>query len=114
LNYTADQVFNALSYQLEERMTFVKPTDRWVAECLFSLAILQANFYSIRDGLSILGLAEHYGFPDLAQLTNQRQKFERSLMLGEVQHWALLILGSIAAIAAVVYVFRRLAELLAP
>jgi tetratricopeptide (TPR) repeat protein len=110
--HKAADVFTALAYQLEERMTFVKPKDRWVSECLYSLAILQAHFYSIQDALRILALAEQYGFPDVEQLRSQRQQFERSIWIGEVQYWGLIVVGSLAGISAIIYCYRKLADLL--
>lgn len=112
VEHKAADVFTALAYQLEERMTFVKPKDRWVSECLYSLAILQAHFFSIQDALSILTLAEKYGFPDVEQLKSQRQQFERSLWIGEVQYWGLIVVGGLVGISAIIYGYRKLADLL--
>lgn len=108
---TAGEVFEALSFQLEERMVFVKPKDRWVAECLFSAAMLQASFYSAEDGLRLLSLAEQYGFPDAAALAAQRSRFQRSLWMGEVQFWVLLAAGGGAGIWLILAVIRRVRDL---
>lgn len=108
---TSGEVFDALSFQLGERMVFVKPKDRWVAECLFSAAVLQASFYSVEDGLRLLSLAEEYGFPDAAALSTQRNRFQRSLWMGEVQYWALLVGGGAAGIWLILTVFRKVRDL---
>lgn len=108
---TAGEVFDALSFQLGERMVFVKPKDRWVAECLFSAALLQASFYSVEDGLRLLSLAEEYGFPDAAALSTQRNRFQRSLWMGEVQYWALLVGGGAAGIWLILTVVRKVRDL---
>ncbi len=110
--HKATDVFTALAYQLEERMIFVKPKDRLVSECLYSLAILQAHFYSIQDALRILALAEQYGFPDVVQLRSQRQQFERSILIGEVQYWGLIVVGGLAGIAVIRFTYRKIADLL--
>lgn len=108
----ASDVFDALAYQLEERMVFVKPKDRWVAECLFSLAVMQAHFYSIDDGLRILSLSEKYGFPDEALLATTRKEWEWSSWLGEVKKWAAIVCGSVAGLAILILGIRKLRELL--
>ncbi len=111
-NHKVAEVFAALAYQLEERMVFVKPKDRWVAECLYSLAILQAHLYSVEDALGILGLAEQYGFPDGKLLKSKRQSLERSIWIGKAQHWCVIVIGSVVGILAILFCYRKLAELL--
>lgn len=114
MEHRAADIFTALAFQLEERMVFVKPQDRWVAECLYSLAILQAHFYSAQDALRILGLAEQYGFPDSNLLQSRRQSFERSILWGEIQFWGGIVIGGAAGIAAILFGYRKLSELLSP
>lgn len=109
---TAAEAFEALSFQLSERLVFVKPKDRWAAECLFSAALLQASFYSVRDGLRLLDIAEEYGFPDAAALSAERSRFQWSIWMGEVQFWVLLVAGGGAGIWIILKVFRRLRDLL--
>lgn len=114
VEHSAKDVFKALAYQLNERMVFVKPKDRWVAECLYSLAILQAHFYSVEDALRILGLAEQYGFPDNSLLQSRRRSFERSILWGEIQFWGGSVVGGVAGIAAILFGWRKLSEMLSP
>lgn len=112
--YKAKDAFAALAYQLEERMVFVKPQNRWVAECLYGLAILQANFYSVQDAVRLLALAEQYGFPDTEQLRSRRQQFERNILIGGIQYWSSIAVVCLAGIVVLIFIYRKLADLLSP
>lgn len=111
-SHKASHVLGALAYQLQERMTFVKPKERWVAECLYSLAVLQAHLYSTDDALDILSLAKSYGFPDSNALAAQRSRFERSIWLATIRSWTVIGVGSLAGIGALVFCCRKFSELL--
>lgn len=111
-SYPASEVFNALSYQLQERLAFVKPEDRWAAECLFSLAVLQAHFYSIDDAKSLLHLAKSYGFPDPDRWNQQLASLDRSLLFAEIRYWTMVTLGGLAVLGALIFGYRTLRDLL--
>ena len=102
---TAEQVRDAISYQLHERLVFVKPKDRYVAELLFTLARLNASLVSIESAADLLTLAEIYGYADPektfslhADITRARRK----ATLLEVAYWT-VGLGAFGATLTLAY-----------
>ncbi len=64
-----EEVRRAIYYQLAERMVYVKPKDVYVADLLFTLALLSTNFTT----LDLLKLAEAYGYADTQRIQKLRQ-----------------------------------------
>lgn len=70
---TAREVRASIVYQLRERMMFVKPKDRYVADLLFTLARLNAHLVNIEASGGVLTLAEEYGYADAARIEALRE-----------------------------------------
>lgn len=77
----AREVREAISYQLRERMVFVKPKDVPVADLLFSLAVLNANLVSVESAKDVLALAELYGFSDTESVGRLREAISHALLV---------------------------------
>ena len=60
--YSINEIENALSYQLKERVIFIKPKDAVVADLLYTLARIYAQTSSVESGLKYLKLSKLYGF----------------------------------------------------
>lgn len=72
-NMTKEQLQNlsdALYYQLNERISFVKPKEKIVAQLLFDYGNITFLLENYRDALTVYNLAKSYGYK--GQLINQR------------------------------------------
>ena len=99
----AQDVWTALAYQLEERMVFVKPKDPYVADLLYSFALLEASLHTAETAQGLLELAEQYGFPDHALVMQQQERLGRTIVWGQIRFWTPILLG----VALFVYICRR-------
>ena len=72
-------VLHGLSYQLRERLKFVKAPDPLVGDLLFNLANETAVLGAAKQALGIYELAAEYKSPDAA-LLKQRTEYVRSLV----------------------------------
>lgn len=101
----AGEVRDAIFYQLIERMAFVKPKDRYVAELLFALAGLHANLVSVESSSTLLDLAETYGYSDTARLETLRGAIARAHLkstLSSAAYWT-AGLGAFAGFLVLAY-----------
>lgn len=89
----ASQVREAVLYQLRERLVFVKPQDRYVADLLFALARLNANLVNIESASGILDLAEDYGYANAARIDALRDDIDRARRKAALRSAAYWIAG---------------------
>jgi tetratricopeptide (TPR) repeat protein len=101
----ANDIEYALSYQLHERLEFVKPPDQIVGRLLYDLSQLVGRSRSTEHGQAVLNLAQNYGFePPIvtsetpAALTSADKSY--ALAITTVSALLLVIVG--------VYTLRRL------
>ena len=106
-NYNAEQVQRALHYQLHERLAFVKPKDPYVADLLYSYALIEANLGVVEGGVGLLSLAREYGFPDEALLSLHKERFESILLFAQIRWWGILTLSILLFILFLYYLHRR-------
>jgi tetratricopeptide (TPR) repeat protein len=100
-SHSAAGVRNALYYQLNERLLFVKPRDPYVADRLYSYALIEANLGTTTSALELLQLAREYGFPDEALLKKHENWYKGFLWWDPRRR---LVGGYLAAIAGVLFV----------
>lgn len=93
VNRSMSDVRSAMIYQLHERMVFVKPRDPYVADLLYSLALIEAHLSTVETGLELLELARQYGFPDVALLEEQKQSFQFIITMAGIKWYGLWIVG---------------------
>jgi hypothetical protein len=107
----AIDVRHALFHQLTERVFFVKPKDPYVADLLYSYAIVEANIGTLDAAMGLLSLARTYGFPDESLLAKLESKWQWALTMIPIKRnlTTLLIIAALGVVA--VYGYRRLAEL---
>jgi hypothetical protein len=60
---------------LHERLLFVKPRDPYVADLLFSFAVIESNLGTSENALGLVRMAREYGFPDQALLRQHERKY---------------------------------------
>ena len=61
-NYTIKEVRNTLLYQLQERLIFVKPKDKVVADLLYTFAKIEEQTTVLEEAEHLLKMAIEYGF----------------------------------------------------
>ncbi|MBL9145102.1 MAG: hypothetical protein JNM99_15590 [Verrucomicrobiaceae bacterium] len=71
-------VHNAIGWQLNERMSLVKPTDIIVAHLLYELALIEMEAGNLKDAEGELEMAKDYGLPQ-ALLTEQAKRLAPAL-----------------------------------
>ncbi|MBC8010639.1 MAG: hypothetical protein H7067_11150 [Burkholderiales bacterium] len=103
----AEQVREAIFYQLNERVVFVKPKDPYVADLLFALARLNANLVNIESSSGVLDLAETYGYSDRAHIEGLRSDISRALWKSNLYTFAYWALGLGALVGGLIFAYRR-------
>jgi tetratricopeptide (TPR) repeat protein len=86
-SYSASEVSESIYHQLRERMLFVKPKDPYVADLLYSCALIEANLGVVEQGLGLLKLAREYGFPDESLLREHERQYESIIVKGRIMWW---------------------------
>lgn len=86
----------AISYQLNERIVFVKPPDAIVADLLFTLAQIQARTEVVESGLKFLEISKQYGFSDPLLLQQTAASYEAAIFRGKIYKY---IGGAVLVIA---------------
>lgn len=87
-SYSAGLVRECIYHQLMERMLFVKPVDPYVADLLYTLALLEANLGIVEDASKLLKLAREYGFPEEALLIQHEKEYQAIATKARLMWWA--------------------------
>lgn len=61
--FSTKQITDAIEYQLQERLQFVKPPDPAVASLLFDYAAIEASQRTLESAKSLMQMAVDYGYP---------------------------------------------------
>ena len=106
-DYPVMAVYEALLYQLGERMLFVKPKDRIVSEMLYDLAILEANTNILESAIGLFDLSLEYGFRDPELI--EAKKREYSAVIAGRKRRPYLIAGAclLSLIGFLVFAYRK-------
>ena len=67
-DYTIDSIRDALFYQLKERMIFVKPQDKVVADLLYTFAKIEEQTTVVEEASILMDMAEKYGFSNQKEI----------------------------------------------
>ena len=74
--HTISDIRKAITYQLEERLIFVKPKEQIVADLLYTNARIEAQVSTVEEALKYLELAELYGFANPKLLAEKRAYYQ--------------------------------------
>lgn len=91
--YPAQEVHTAIVIQLQERMGFVNPKDPYVADLLYTCALIKANLSTVESALELLTMARKYGFPDEILLARQEARFQAAITKGHLSTYAKVALA---------------------
>jgi hypothetical protein len=81
------QVAQAISYQLGERLKFVKPPDAAVASLLFDFAAIEAATATLESAKKILQMAVEYGYP-IANVQPLMSLYDRRIAWRKTKHYS--------------------------
>ncbi len=81
--YSVMEIAQAISYQLRERMVFIKPSDPIVADLLFTFAQIEAQTGVVESALPLLEKAKSYGFADPILLGQTAEKYQAAIQWGK-------------------------------
>jgi tetratricopeptide (TPR) repeat protein len=107
VEYSAPEIWESLFHQLNERMLFVKPKDPYVADLLWSLALLNAKLGALEEALGLLKLASEYGFPDEALLSQHVTAYQAIVTKAKIMLWLKILLGLILFGLFLAYCVRK-------
>src|SRR4051812_8229635 len=88
-------------------MVFVKPKDPYVADLLYSYALIEANLSTVETGIKLLQMAREYGFPDEALLRVHQKRYEFLMTIALIKWWAMVLLGIVIIILFLYYCYRK-------
>ena len=74
--HTILDIHKAIDYQLKERLIFVKPKNKIIADLLYVQARIEAQTATAEEGLEYLKLAELYGFANTKLLNDKRSYYQ--------------------------------------
>jgi tetratricopeptide (TPR) repeat protein len=105
-NRTLAEIRDAIDYQLQERLHFVRGKDAGVASLLFDRALIEATLHTLESAGEILNLAADFGYPRsrIDRLTAQYARTIADAKVRQVIFWAGVV---IAAVALLVFAHRR-------
>jgi tetratricopeptide (TPR) repeat protein len=88
--FSPKQVAEAIEYQLQERLQFVKPPDPSVASLLFDYAAIEAATNILESAKGILKLAVEYGYP-ADRVEAQIKVYDRKIAAAKIRQIAFYI-----------------------
>ncbi|MGJ8641273.1 MAG: tetratricopeptide repeat protein [Opitutaceae bacterium] len=106
-SYTVDEISDALFYQLNERMVFVKPEEPIVADLLFDFALILANTATLETAVSVLKLSDQYGYPSKAEINRLIDEYEKVILIRKAKPYIWGSLSLFCLIAVLVYAYQR-------
>ncbi len=101
------EIEHALQHQLRERLVFVKPKDVYVADLIYSLAIITANVGSLEPSVDLLELAETYGFVEAPLLQTQKRQWQSLVWWSMFKKWSLRTLIGVGFIWFLWFSYRN-------
>ena len=100
------EVADAMQYQLEERMKFVKPTDPIVAGLLFDYAAIEAATRTLESARGLLNLALDYGYPS-EQIQPLLKEYDRKIAWRKTRQNGIYAFAGLVFIAGLAVLYKR-------
>jgi tetratricopeptide (TPR) repeat protein len=82
--FSPKEVAEAIQYQLQERLQFVKPPDPAVASLLFDYAAIEASTNILESAKELLEMAEDYGYA-ADRVQTQIKLYDRKIEAGKAE-----------------------------
>jgi tetratricopeptide (TPR) repeat protein len=100
------QVAQAISYQLGERLKFVKPPDAGVASLLFDYAAIEAATATLESAKRILQMAVEYGYP-IANVQPLMNLYDRRIAWRKTKHYSGFVGVGLLGVAGLWCLYKR-------
>ena len=99
-------VKQALRYQLEERLMFVKTADPPVASLLFDYAAITAATHSLEAAKKLLAMAVEFGYSK-DRVQPLTMKYDRLIHRAHIRQWLKFVFGALLLIVLLIYSMKR-------
>jgi tetratricopeptide (TPR) repeat protein len=99
-------IINALNYQLEERLRFVKANDPAVASLLYDYGVIEAGTGTLETAVELLKMAATFGYP-ATRIEPLVKQYERTIFMATLTQWLMYGATAFAAIALLIYARHR-------
>jgi len=103
---TGTQLAYAISYQLAERLKFVKPPDAAVASLLFDFAAIEAVTATLESAKKILQIAVEYGYP-IANVQPLMSLYDRRIAWRKARHYSGFVVVGMLGVALLWRLYKR-------
>jgi tetratricopeptide (TPR) repeat protein len=103
------QIGRAILHQLQERLTFVKPTDPAVASLLYDCAAIEAATGTLESARDLLVMARDFGYPR-ARLDPLLKEYGEIITTAKVRRWIFYGAIVVTVLALIIYSRRRRAS----
>jgi tetratricopeptide (TPR) repeat protein len=104
--FSPNEVGEAILYQLQERLQFVKPPDPAVASLLFDYAAIEAATNILESAQGLLKMAVEYGYPaDRAEA--QIKVYDQRIAATRIRRYALYIFLAVIPVGGLVILYRK-------
>lgn len=100
------QVAEAISYQLAERLKFVKPPDAAVASLLFDYAAIEAATATLESAKRILLMAVEYGYP-AANFQPLMSLYDRRIAWRKTKHYSGFVGVGLLGVVLLWWLYKR-------
>jgi len=103
------EIGRAIHHQLQERLTFVKPTDPAVAGLLYDYAAIEAATRSLESARDLLLMARDFGYPR-SRLDPLLNEYGEIITTAKVRRWIFYGAIVVTAVALIIHSRRRRAN----
>jgi tetratricopeptide (TPR) repeat protein len=104
--FSPKEVSEAIKYQLQERLQFVKPPDPAVASLLFDYAAIEAAVNILESAKGLLKLAVEYGYP-ADRVEAQIKLYDRKIAWRKTKQYAAYSLLALLPIGGLILLYRK-------
>jgi tetratricopeptide (TPR) repeat protein len=104
--FSPKEVGEALQYQLQERLQFVKPADPAVASLLFDYAAIEARTNILESAKGLLQMAVEYGYP-ADRVDVQIKLYDRRIALRKAKQYVFYSLLAAIPISVLVLLYIK-------
>jgi hypothetical protein len=103
--FSPKEVGEAIEYQLQERLQFVKPPDPAVASLLFDFAAIEAATNILESAKGLLKMAVEYGYPT-DRVEAQIKLYDRKIASMKTEQNILYVVYAVMGIGALILLVK--------
>jgi tetratricopeptide (TPR) repeat protein len=103
--FSPKEVGEAIEYQLQERLQFVKPPDPAVASLLFDFAAIEAATNILESAKGLLKMAQEYGYP-ADRVEAQIKLYDRKIASRKTEQHILYVVYAVVGVGALILLVK--------